>query len=139
MQLDAEEAWRRLASAAVGHLATADRAAVPHVVAAVFALDGDQLYTAVDAKPKRSANLRRIRNLRENPTAAFLVDVYDDDWSRLWWVRADGSARIIEDPDGLRGPVDLLAAKYPQYRASRPAGPVIALTITRVTGWNADG
>lgn len=139
MQLEVGEAWRRLAGAVVGHLATADRAAVPHVVAAVFALDGDRLYTAVDAKPKRSANLRRIRNLRENPAAAFLVDVYDDDWSRLWWVRADGTARIIEDPEGMRGPVDLLAAKYPPYRASRPDGPVIALTITRVTGWSGAG
>jgi PPOX class probable F420-dependent enzyme len=139
VQLDPAEARQRLAGAAVGHLATADRAGVPHVVPAVFAVAGDRLFVAVDAKPKRTRGLRRLRNLRENPRASFLVDVYDEDWSRLWWVRADGTAEVVTDPDGMRGPIDLLVAKYPQYRAARPAGPVIVLTIARLTGWSARG
>lgn len=109
------------------------------MVPAVFAVEGDRLYVAVDAKPKRSRELRRLRNLRDNPQASFLVDVYDEDWSRLWWVRADGTARVVTDPDGMRAPIDLLVAKYPQYRAARPQGPVIVLTIARLTGWAASG
>jgi PPOX class probable F420-dependent enzyme len=140
VRLDTGEARERLSGAAVGHLATADGAGVPHAVPAVFAVDGDRLYIAVDAKPKRGGELRRVRNLRENPKATFLVDHYDpEDWSRLWWVRADGDARVIDDPVEMRAPLDLLAAKYPQYRAERPQGPVIAITITRVTGWSAAG
>jgi PPOX class probable F420-dependent enzyme len=140
VRLDTGEAWERLSGAAVGHLATADRAGTPHVVPAVFAVAGDQLYIAVDAKPKRGGELRRVRNLRGNPKATFLADHYDpEDWSKLWWVRADGDARVIDDPAAMRGPIDLLAAKYPQYRAERPPGPVIAITVTRITGWSGAG
>jgi PPOX class probable F420-dependent enzyme len=139
MRLDDEEARRRFERAAVGRLATADGDGVPHVVVAVFAVDGDQLYIAVDRKPKRSATLKRIRNIQANPRVAFLVDHYEDDWSRLWWVRADGTGRIVDDPAGMRGPIDLLAGKYAQYRAERPDGPVIAVTIDRLTGWSGAG
>jgi PPOX class probable F420-dependent enzyme len=136
MRLEGEAARRRLEAAAVGRLATADADGVPHVVAAVFAVEGDQLYNAVDRKPKRSANLKRIRNIQVNPMVTFLVDHYEDDWSALWWVRADGTARIIDDPEGMREPIDLLVEKYPQYKAERPDGPVIAITIDRLTGWS---
>jgi PPOX class probable F420-dependent enzyme len=138
MRLGEDDARRRFEGATVGRLATADAAGVPHVVAAVFAVEGDQLYVAVDAKPKRGADLKRIRNVRENPRVSFLVDHYEDDWSRLWWARADGTARIVEDDDGMRAPIDLLAAKYAQYRADRPEGPVIAMTIERLTGWSGE-
>jgi PPOX class probable F420-dependent enzyme len=136
MRLDDEEARRRLEGAVVGRLATADADGVPHVVAAVFAVEGDQLYIAVDRKPKRSANLKRIRNIQVNPKVTFLVDHYEDDWSALWWVRADGTGRIIDDPEGMRGPIDLLVEKYAQYKAEQPDGPVIAITIDRLTGWS---
>ncbi|MCI0687582.1 MAG: pyridoxamine 5'-phosphate oxidase family protein, partial [Sporichthyaceae bacterium] len=84
MQLDEGEARRRLGAARLGHLATADRDGRPHVVAATFALHGDHLYVAVDHKPKRSSDLKRLRNIAGNPRVAFLVDHYDEDWSRLW-------------------------------------------------------
>ncbi len=95
----------------------------PHVVPICFAIDGDMLYTAVDEKPKRTRRLARLRNIEANPRVEVLVDHYDEDWTRLWWVRLRGTARIVED----RRAVELLAAKYPQYRAEPPAGPVIAV------------
>lgn len=138
MRLDQREARRRFEGAPVGRLATADAAGTPHVVAAAFAVAGDQVYIAVDSKPKRTTDLRRIRNIRENPRVAFLVDHYADDWATLWWVRADGTARVIDDPAGMRAPIDLLAERYPQYRAERPGGPVISITIERLTGWSGE-
>jgi len=140
VRLSEDDARQRLALAVVGRLATADRAGRPHLVPAVFAVEGDSLYVAVDRKPKRSADLRRIRNIRENPEVAFLVDHYEADWSRLWWVRVDGSARVLEDEATMRGPIELLCVKYPQYRADLPPpdGPVIAVRIERVSGWSGD-
>jgi len=138
MRLDEAEARRRLAAAPVGRLATADGAGVPHAVPAVFALDGDRVYVAVDAKPKRTTDLKRLRNIDANPRVAFLVDHYDDDWTRLWWVRADGTARVVTDPDGMRRPIDLLVERYAQYRRARPGGPVIEITIDRLSGWSGE-
>lgn len=126
---------RRLEEARVAHLATAGPDGAPHVVPITFAVDGDTIYFAVDAKPKRTTDLKRLRNIAANPAVSVLVDHYDDDdWSRLWWVRADGAARLIED--GARA-VELLAHKYPPYRAARPTGPVVAISIQRMTGWAA--
>ena len=105
------------ASARVARLATVDPEGRPHVVPICFVLDGDTLYTAVDEKPKRTRLLKRLANIEANPRVEVLIDHYEDDWSRLWWVRLRGSARIVEDPRA----VDLLAAKYPQYRERRPA------------------
>jgi PPOX class probable F420-dependent enzyme len=138
MRLDEAEARRRLAAAPVGRLATADAAGVPHVVPAVFALDDDRIYIAVDAKPKRSADLKRLRNIDANPRVAFLVDHYGDDWTRLWWVRADGTARVVADPDGMRRPIDLLVERYAPYRAARPPGPVIEIEVDRLSGWSGE-
>ena len=91
------------------------------------------LYTAVDEKPKRTRRLQRLANIEANPVVEVLIDHYDEDWSRLWWVRLRGPARIVED----RHAVELLAAKYPQYRKQPPAGPVIALTIEERNEWTA--
>ncbi|SHN74737.1 TIGR03668 family PPOX class F420-dependent oxidoreductase [Cryptosporangium aurantiacum] len=135
MQLSETEARRRLTDARVVHLATADAAGVPHLVPATFALHADTVVIAVDAKPKRHQRLKRLDNLAANPRACVLADRYDDDWTQLWWVRADGVARILTGPDETREPIDRLAAKYPQYRSQRPAGPVIALRVTRWIGW----
>ncbi|NSC22186.1 TIGR03668 family PPOX class F420-dependent oxidoreductase [Streptomyces albus subsp. chlorinus] len=136
MSLSTAEAWRRLAGARVLRLATADADGVPHLVPVTFAVEGETIVTAVDHKPKRHRDLRRLRNLAHNPRACLLADVYDEDWSRLWWVRADGRARVLEGP-ASRCPLDLLVAKYPQYAGRRPEGPVIAVTVTRLSGWAA--
>jgi PPOX class probable F420-dependent enzyme len=138
MNLTADDARRRLADAAVARLATVTEAGRPHIVPITFAVDGDVIYTAVDAKPKTTVSgLRRLRNIRGQPRVAVLADHYADDWASLWWARADGAAAILEDPGQIAAPVALLAARYPQYRDRPPAGPVIAIRVTRWTGWAA--
>ncbi len=102
-----------------------------------FALAGDVVYTAVDAKPKQTTRLQRLRNIRASPRVALLADHYDADWMRLWWVRADGLAVIHERTADLPGLAALLAERYPQYREEPPAGPVIRVTVHRWTGWAA--
>jgi PPOX class probable F420-dependent enzyme len=94
------------------------------------------LYFAVDHKPKISSNLRRLRNIRENNRVSILVDQYADDWSELWWVRADGHAEIWDNDLRRTAPVALLRDKYPQYREHAPEGPVVAITIHSLTGWS---
>ncbi|HEY6797067.1 MAG TPA: TIGR03668 family PPOX class F420-dependent oxidoreductase [Kineosporiaceae bacterium] len=145
MNLDAARARDRFASARVARLATADRTGVPHLVPIVFALLGDTLYSAVDAKPKRSTALKRLANVLANPAVAVLADHYDDDWTTLWWARADGVGRVL-DRRAAPGPaaaaeagraLDLLAARYRQYRAEPPPGPVLAVDVTRWSGWAA--
>ena len=130
-----EQARERFASARVARLASADAAGRPHLVPVVFAVQGDRVYSAVDAKPKRTTALRRLENVRQNPTVALLADHYEEDWSALWWVRAEGSARILEpgDPEA-RAAVELLRERYPQQRA---AGPVLAVDVERWSGWSA--
>ena len=98
-----------------------------------FVLDGETLYTAVDEKPKRTRRLKRLENIEANPRVEVLVDHYEDDWSKLWWVRLRGRARIVEDPEAMA----LLARKYPQYREQPPAGPVIAVEIEEWTEWTS--
>ena len=122
-----------LDGARVARLATVDPRGRPHVVPISFALDGDTLYTAVDEKPKRTRELQRLRNIQANPQVEVLIDHYEDDWSRLWWVRLRGTARIVDD----RRAMELLAAKYPQYRERIPAGPVIAVSIEERIEWTA--
>jgi PPOX class probable F420-dependent enzyme len=119
--------------ARVARLATVDPQGRPHVVPICFVLDGDTLYTAVDEKPKRTRRLQRLRNIEANPSVEVLIDHYDDDWSQLWWARLRGSARIVDDPHAL----ELLAAKYPQYRERPPSGPVITVAIEARTEWRA--
>ena len=97
----------------------------------------DFIYSAVDAKPKSSTDLRRLRNIRANPRVAVLADHYEDDWGRLWWARADGQAAILDDPAEMAPALALLAARYPQYRDQPPGGPVISILVTRWTGWAA--
>jgi PPOX class probable F420-dependent enzyme len=135
-----EQARRRFAQARVARLATADAGGLPHLVPMVFALTSDTIYSAVDAKPKRSTSLRRLANIAANPRVAVLVDHYDDDWNTLWWVRADGSGRIVApgEPEG-RDAVARLLARYFQYRARPPHGPVLAIDVARWSGWSAAG
>ncbi|HEU4421884.1 MAG TPA: TIGR03668 family PPOX class F420-dependent oxidoreductase [Pilimelia sp.] len=133
-----DEARRRFAAARVARLATAGADGRPHLVPITFAVVGDTVYSAVDSKPKRTTALRRLANVRDNPRVAVLVDHYDDDWSRLWWVRADGSGRVLDPGDAeARTAVGELARRYPQYRSEPPAGPVLAGDVDRWTGWSA--
>ena len=124
----------RFAAAEVGRLATVTAGALPHVVPCCFAVAGNVAYTAVDQKPKSTRRLQRLANLRANPQAALLVDHYDDDWRTLWWIRADGTGRVVDDAETERA-IELLVAKYHQYRTARPGGPVIAIELTRWRAW----
>jgi PPOX class probable F420-dependent enzyme len=131
-----QAARRRFAAARVARLATVDAHTQPHLVPIVFALAGETIYSVVDAKPKRTTELRRVQNVSANPRASVLVDHYDDaDWGALWWVRADGRARVLslDEPEAGRA-LELLAQRYPQQRA---IGPVLAIDVERWTGWSA--
>jgi PPOX class probable F420-dependent enzyme len=130
------EARARFAAARVARLATAGATGRPHLVPIAFAVAGDTIYSAVDAKPKRTRALRRLANVRENPAVSLLVDHWDeDDWAALWWVRADGRGRVIdsEDPEARRA-VELLHERYP---TQRDAGEVFAVEVERWSGWAA--
>jgi PPOX class probable F420-dependent enzyme len=137
--MNPSESRRRLASSRVARLATLDAAGRPHLVPLVFAMGPDHIYSAVDHKPKRTPLLKRMRNIAANPHVALLADHYDDDWSRLWWVRVDGTAEIIETGPKWERAIAALVDKYPQYRGHPPDGAAIVITIERVAGWAADG
>lgn len=137
MRLTEEETRRRLVNARVARLATVGGDGQPHVVPVTFAVEGDLIYTAVDYKPKKSVNLRRLRNIRENPRVALLVDHYTENWDELWWVRVDGWASVVEDELGLQEPIDVLANRYEQYRNRRPGGPVILIQADHWKGWSS--
>jgi PPOX class probable F420-dependent enzyme len=124
----------RFAAGPVARLATASAGGEPHVVPIVFAVDGDAIYSAVDGKPKRSRSLRRLANIEGNPRVSVLVDSYADDWSQLWWVRADGICSVHESSAAA---VSALRAKYPQYREVPLDGPFLHIAVTRWSDWQA--
>jgi len=136
--MDEARARELLAGARVARFGTLAPGGAPTLVPVCFALAGAVAYHAVDHKPKATRRLARLANLARDPRATLLADHYDDaDWSALWWVRADGRARVLHDagePEAARA-LDLLADRYPQYRERRPAGPVVALDIERFSGW----
>jgi PPOX class probable F420-dependent enzyme len=135
--MDPTEARTRFAAARVARLATAGPDGRPHLVPVVFAVAGARVYSAVDdVKPKSTTRLKRLRNIAANPAVALLADHYEDDWTALWWARADGVARLVEPGDAEAAHARrLLAARYPQYRAAPPPGTVIAVDVTRWSGW----
>jgi PPOX class probable F420-dependent enzyme len=139
MRMTEDEARSRLAASRVARLATADERGRPHIVPVTFDVDGDSVVIVVDAKPKRTTDLRRLRNIRANPSVSLLADHYEDDWAALWWVRADGTALVVEAREETEeeriAPVRRLQARYPQYREMVPTGPVIAITVTGWSGW----
>jgi PPOX class probable F420-dependent enzyme len=126
-----------LAAARVGRLATVRPDGGPHVVVCCFVVEGDRVWTAVDAKPKSGAPLQRLANVRANPRASLLVDHYEEDWEQLWWVRVDGAAAVLEIGNEEERAIAALTARYPQYARERPPGPVIAIAIECITGWSA--
>jgi len=130
--------YPRLISARVARLATIDSDGRAHLVPIVFAVDGNTLYSAVDRKPKRSSRLRRIENARARPDVTILVDHYQEDWKRLWWVRVRGRARVLDDGEERERAVELLREKYPQYHAEPPGGPVLAVDVTEVREWGPE-
>src|SRR5437667_11451122 len=134
--MDATAMRRRIADAKVARLATVGAGGKPHVVPITFAVDGDTIYFAVDAKPKRTTDLKRLRNIAANPAVSVLVDHYEDDWSRLWWVRVDGAARVVADSDEAARATSLLVSRYALYRDRRPAAHVVAVSIARMSGWS---
>jgi PPOX class probable F420-dependent enzyme len=131
-------ARERFEKARVGRLATTASTGGPHLVPVVFALVGDVVWSAVDAKPKSTRSLRRLANIESNPRVSMLVDQYEDDWSRLWWVRIDGAATVVP-VDSDDGPLALsaLSAKYSQYAAETPLGPLIRIAVGSWTSWSA--
>jgi PPOX class probable F420-dependent enzyme len=137
VRLDPAEARALFASAAVARLATVRPDGSPHLVPVCFALAGETIYTAVDHKPKSTADLARLRHIAGEPRVALLADRYDEDWSRLWWVRVDGDASVASSPDERERALAALIAAYPQYTASPPRGTVIAVRPRRFRGWRA--
>ncbi|MDG4826585.1 TIGR03668 family PPOX class F420-dependent oxidoreductase [Asanoa sp. WMMD1127] len=129
------QARARFAAARVARLATVSGTGQPHLVPVTFAVAGDTVYSAVDAKPKRTTALKRLANIAAEPRVSLLVDEYDEDWSRLWWARADGTARVLPlaDPEAARAAV-LLGERYPAFVAR---GPVLAVDVARWSGWSA--
>jgi PPOX class probable F420-dependent enzyme len=128
---------RFLAARRIGHLATADRAAAPHVVPVCYALADATLYITIDEKPKRTDRvLKRLRNIQENPSVAVVVDRYDEDWIKLGWVMLRGRADILTDGTEHHDAQVLLRARYPQLQAMRiEFFPVIAVRIDSATAW----
>lgn len=123
----------RFVDAPVARMATVSADGAPHLVPVVFAVLGDVVYTGVDDKPKTTRRLRRLSNVAATGRVSLLVDHYDDDWSRLWWIRVDGAAEVVApNSDVGVAAIDALVAKYRQYESMRPTGPVIAV---RVSGW----
>ncbi|MEM7274479.1 MAG: TIGR03668 family PPOX class F420-dependent oxidoreductase [Actinomycetota bacterium] len=141
--LDRSTALARFVASPVARLATVTADGAPHVVPICFAVLDDTVVSVVDGKPKSTAALRRLDNIRARPAASLLVDHYEDDWHRLWWVRIDGTAGILDPADDADRAewdraVDLLATRYRQYREARPEGAVVRLDIGRVVGWAFD-
>ena len=127
----------RFASEPVARLAT-NGPSGPHLVPIVFALADDAIVTAVDHKPKKTRRLQRLYNIERDPQVAVLTDHYEPDWSRLWWIRADGIAEILDTGLRFEAALDRLVAKYPQYRSNRPTGPVVHIRVRKWSAWEGD-
>ncbi len=137
VRLTEELACQRLSAARIGRLATVRADGQPHIVPIVFAVQANAVYSIADPKPKRGPDLLRFRNIAANPVVSLLVDEYDEDWERLWWVRADGVARVVEGGPEREMAIRLLRAKYPQYAEwSEPFGSAMVMNIGRVSSWS---
>jgi len=127
-----------LRSARTAHLATSDKSGQPHVIPLCFIYDGKVFYSPIDEKPKRAAptKLKRLKNIRENPQVALVIDHYDEDWRKLGYVLIFGKARILQSGEKHRSAVQLLRKKYPQYRSMAiDERPMIAITAKRIVSW----
>ena len=134
--LDPDEAWRRLSASRVAYLATVRADGRPHVVPIVFAVEDQVVYSIADPKPKQGLDLLRHRNIAANPAVSVLAEHYDESWERLWWVRADGTARVVEGGPERDTTIRLLRAKYPQYATwTTPFGAATVIEVERVASW----
>lgn len=138
MRMSATQARGRFLTARVARLATVAGSGRPHLVPITFAVNGEVIVTAVDGKPKSGKRLRRLSDIAENPNVTVLVDHYREDWSALWWARAEGEATELSADDS-RCPelLEMLAEKYPQYLRQRPDGSLIVIAVSRWIGWSA--
>jgi len=139
-RLEADACRQRFAGARRAVLGTRGPEGRVDLVPVTFAvLDdpvlGEVVIHAVDHKPKSTRRLQRLANLAHDPQASLLVDHYDDDWSALWWVRAEGRGRVVDDGDPAWR--EALAARYGAYREQSPVGPWVAMTVERWSGWSA--
>ena len=128
-----------LSTARTGHLATADAKGVPHVVPICFAFDGRRIYSPLDQKPKRTylRRLKRVRNILDNPSVALVVDHYEEDWRKLWYILVSGGAEILESGPEQSAAIALLREKYAQYRGMDiEENPVIGITPDSVVYWS---
>jgi len=137
MRLDVGTCRSRLAAAEVARLATTGADGQPHLVPVTYAVRDETVIIGIDQKPKSSYDLRRLRNIADNPRVAVLCDHYEADWTRLWWIRADGTASVLTSGGERVDAIAELARKYPQYRADPPGGPVIMIAVDRWSGWSA--
>jgi len=126
---------RRVSSARVGRLATVRTDGTPHLVPICFAVVGDTVVSGVDDKPKKTVKLQRLANVRANPAVSLLVDHYDEEWSRVWWVRVDGRARVVEGGPERDAAVTALRAKYEQYERVAIGGAALVIDADRWSGW----
>ncbi len=144
VRMTSEQCLQQFVDARVARLATVNAAGAPHLVPVTFAVidtvptdsAAPLVVFAVDHKPKATTALRRLDNIAANPRVAFLVDRYDDDWDRLWWVRADANAAVIDGEYRLRA-IAALRAKYPQYELVAPHGVVVGAAVHRWSGWRS--
>lgn len=139
-QLSAQQS-RLLEAARIGHLATASVEGRPHVIPVCFASDGHFIYSVLDQKPKRAAltRLRRVRNIQANSQVSLVVDHYDEDWRRLWYILVSGGAELLVEGNERNSSIVLLRAKYLQYREMDiDQNPVIKITPDRVVSWGTD-
>jgi PPOX class probable F420-dependent enzyme len=129
----------KLEMARVARLATLDAQRTPHAVPICFVYDGSAFYSAIDRKPKRAApsRLARLKNIEETPQVALLVDHYDEDWTRLWYILVRGEAELVSATAEHKLAIELLRAKYPQYNLNMLAddAPVLRITPVRITAW----
>lgn len=129
---------RRFTEARSARLATVDAGGRPHLVPVCFFATHEKLITAVDHKPKSTQRLKRLENVCAAPAVSLVVDHYEEDWSRLWWVRVDGAARVVDDGAEVEDLFGPLLAKYPeQYGPQPPRGPAIIVELQQWTSWAA--
>jgi PPOX class probable F420-dependent enzyme len=133
--MDAARMRARVRDAAIARLATVSPARRPHIVPCCFVLERDTVYSAVDGKPKSTNALARLDNIRAHPVASVIIDHYEPDWEKLWWVRLDGDARLLEAGAERDDALDLLIAKYEQYTSMTAFGLVIAVDVVTWRAW----
>ena len=138
MNLATLPAWasKLLTAGRVARLGFADGDGRPRVLPITYAVVEGDLWSAIDAKPKRAGEAARVRWLRERPEAALVVDRYSDDWEELAWVQAIGRVDVVGIDEGARA-LTALASKYEQYRSAPPPGPLLRFTVERALCWRA--